>query len=91
MGFAGQVLWLVILLETLTTDPLMDSSFGSSGVFFMFGIFSLIGAIFVYFFVAETKDLTEKEKKSLYLPGKKYGRKLKPEELGLIFSRLSLY
>ena len=43
----------------------------------MFGVFSLIGAIFIYFFVAETKGLSEMAKKSLYVPGAKYGRMLR--------------
>ena len=71
------------------TNPLMESPFGSQGVFFMFGIFSAIGAIFEYFFVAETKGLSEKDKKSLYIPGAKYGRKLKHEEIGAKYRRLS--
>ena len=90
MGFSGQILWLVILLESLTTAPLMESPIGSQGVFFIFGGFSLIGAIFIYFFVAETKGLSEKEKKSLYIPGAQFGRKLKPEEKGATFLRLSI-
>ena len=55
----------------------MESAIGSQGVFFMFGIFCIAGAIFNYFYVAETKGLSEKEKKSLYIPGAKYGRPLK--------------
>ena len=82
MGFAGQVLWLVILLETLTTEPLMKSPIGSQGVFFIFGAFCVLGTFFNYFFVAETKGLSEKEKKSLYLPGAKFGRELKITEKG---------
>ena len=90
MGFAGQILWLVILVETLVTEPLMKSPIGSQGVFFMYGIFCVLGAIFNYFFVAETKGLTEKEKKSLYIPGAKYGRKLRASENGNMYSRVSI-
>ena len=41
---------------------------GPSGVFFMFSGFALIGAIFVYKCMKETKNLTDKEKKDLYKP-----------------------
>ena len=46
----------------------------------MFGFFSACAVIFEYFFVAETKGLSEREKKGLYYPGAPYGRKLKPDE-----------
>ena len=42
--------------------------------------FSVIALFFVYNCMDETKGLSEKEKKSLYIPGAKYGRKLKPME-----------
>ena len=90
MGFSGQVLWLVILIETLVMPELIESSIGSQGVFFIFGGLSAIGAIFEYFYVAETKGLSEKEKKSLYIPGAKYGRKLRPEEVGTKYNRMSI-
>ena len=56
----------------------------------MFGIFCVLGALFNYFFVAETKGLSEKEKKSLYIPGAKYGRKLRNDEAGQKYMRLSI-
>ena len=40
--------------------------------------------------MAETKGLSEKEKKSLYLPGAKYGRELKITEKGQMYMRVSL-
>ena len=46
----------------------------------MFGFFSACAVVFEYFFVAETKGLSEREKKSLYYPGAPYGRKLRPNE-----------
>ena len=68
----------------------MDSAIGSEGVFIMFGIFCFLGALFNYYFVAETKGLTEIQRKSLYIPGAKYGRKLRPEEKGTRYMRLSI-
>ena len=35
----------------------------------------------MYFFVGETKGLTDAEKRSLFRPGKPYGRKLRPGEV----------
>ena len=37
-----------------------------------------VSVIYFIFFIGETKHLTDKEKKELYVPGAKYGRKLKP-------------
>ena len=40
----------------------------------------MIAVIFEYFYLAETKGCSEREKKNLYVPGAKYGRKLRPGE-----------
>ena len=42
----------------------------------MFGVFSVAAVFFVYFFMAESKGLSDREKKALYVPGAKFGRKL---------------
>jgi len=44
----------------------MNTEMHPYGVFFMFGVFSLIAVVFVYMYLLETKDLTDKEKKFLY-------------------------
>ena len=67
---------MVILVESLVTESLMQSALKPHGVFFMFGFFSACAVIFEYFYVAETKGLSEREKKGLYCPGAPYGRKL---------------
>ena len=46
----------------------------------MFAIFSLAAVFFVYFFVAESKGLSDRDKKALYVPGKPFGRKLRSGE-----------
>ena len=46
----------------------------------MFGFFSACAVVFEYFYVAETKGLSEREKKGLYCPGAPYGRKLVYDE-----------
>ena len=40
-------------------------------------ILSIISVLFIYFYVGETKGLSNKQKKSLFIPGGPYGRKLK--------------
>ena len=58
----------------------MNSALKSQGVFFMFAIFSLAAVFFVYFFVAESKGLSDRDKKALYVPGAPFGRKLRSGE-----------
>jgi hypothetical protein len=38
------------------------------GTFLFFSVVSFVGAIFMFFFVKETKGLNDKEKKALYQP-----------------------
>ena len=68
------------MLLSLTSETMMDSALQPQGVFYLFGVFSLLGFIFVYFLLAETKGLSSKQKQALYIPGAKYGRKLKVSE-----------
>jgi len=58
----------------------MESPLKPEGCFVLFGIFSLLAVGFEWYFVAETKGLSEREKKNLYTPGQLYGRKLKEGE-----------
>ena len=53
----------------MTSGPLMESKLTPAGVFFMFSLFSFVAVFFVYFNIAETRGLTEKDKKRLYIPG----------------------
>ena len=46
----------------------------------MFGVFSVIGLLFIMVYVPETSGLSEQEKKEIFMPGGKYGRKLKDGE-----------
>ena len=62
------------------TPILLDSPLTPQGVFLIFGIFSIAGYFFVYFFVAETMGLSEKEKKEVFLPGARYGRPIREGE-----------
>ena len=50
------------------------------GYFYMYAVFALAGFVFTLLFCGETKGLIEKEKKELFYPGAKWGRKLKDGE-----------
>lgn len=65
------------------TPTLLDSGLGHPGTFAMFALFASAGFLFLFKFVPETKGLSECEKKELFLPGAKYGRKLNENELSL--------
>lgn len=48
---------------------MMNSAIGQAGTFFIFGIISLVGAAWCCIYLKETSNgLTDKEKKSLYIP-----------------------
>jgi hypothetical protein len=70
LGICMYTLYFVVFILSLVTEPLMNSRIGPAGTFFMFGIFSSIAAVFMYAYIKETKDLTDKQKKSLYEPKK---------------------
>lgn len=80
LGVSTQTLWLVILIESIFTESLMDSWIQPCGVFFIFSLFSVLAVCFEYFYVAETRGLSERERKELYIPGAPYGRKLSRHE-----------
>ena len=70
LGFVGTAGYGTVFLLTLTMQPMMDSAFlGQPGTFFIFGIISILGAIWCIIYLKETSGgLTDKEKKSLYIP-----------------------
>lgn len=46
----------------------MKSKLHNSGTFFLFGLVGLLGFIFVFIFFKESKGLSDKEVKELYVP-----------------------
>ena len=47
----------------------MNSSIGQAGTFLIFGIVSLLGTLWCWIYLKETSNgLTDKQKKSLYIP-----------------------
>ena len=71
---------IVVLLQDFITPQLLSSPMQPVGVFLMYGLFSVIGLLYIYFYVPETKGLSEQEKREIFQPGAKYGRKLKEGE-----------
>ena len=71
---------VVVLLQDFITPQLLSSPMQPVGVFLMYGVFSVIGLLYIYFYVPETKGLSEQEKREIFQPGAKYGRKLKEGE-----------
>ena len=58
--------WMVVILITLTTPPLM--SWSPHGTFSIFAGCCLTGGLFTMFFMRETKGLTKEECGELYTP-----------------------
>ena len=58
----------------------MNSALQPQGVFFLFSGLSLCAFFFIYFFLPETRNLTEAEMKKQFYPGAKWGRKLREGE-----------
>lgn len=54
LGVSTQILWLVILIESLVTELLIESPLKPEGVFILFGMFSMLAVGFEWYFVAET-------------------------------------
>ena len=65
LGFCLFILWSFILLLSLLTNFLMDA-LTPKGVFWLFGVISLGGAWFNFYYAKETNGLSDKEKKTLY-------------------------
>lgn len=80
LGAVAIVEDLFVLLQDFVTPIFLDSPLTPQGVFALFGLLSIAGYFFVYFYVAETMGLSEKEKKEVYLPGAKYGRQIREGE-----------
>ena len=74
------IIFGVVLFEAYTAFTFINY-LHPSGFFIMYGIFSTFSFLFTYNFIAETKGHTDIEKKELYIPGAKWGRKLLPGEV----------
>ncbi len=79
MGLVAMLIFILVFAQMLTFESLVKL-LHTDGVFFMFAGLSLASFIFIYFFVPETKGLSQKEKQELFWPGAEFGRKLRPGE-----------
>lgn len=71
VSMGATVNWTFVLFISLFTPTLMNSDgFGASGTFAMFGLFNVLGTIFIIIFMRETKGLKDEEVKNLYKPEK---------------------
>ena len=81
--FVVNYFWDIVI--SFTMEKLMEKA--PAITFLTYGSITLLGVIFIWFFVGETKGLTEKEKKEIFMPGATWGRELRsgeqaPAELG---------
>ena len=68
-GLCLLVLWGTVLILARICPPLMsDEGIGETNVFYLFSALSFFGAIYAYVFIKETRGLTDKEKKELFMP-----------------------
>ena len=79
---------IVVLLQDFVTPMLLSSPMQPVGVFLMFGVFSVIGFVYIYRFVPETSHFSEQQKKEVFMPGALYGRKLREGEVCLAGAEL---
>lgn len=79
IGISLFTLWGTSFVLSLVCPILMskpeDGGIGPSNVFFILSGLSLLGTIFSYFFIKETKGLSDKEKMLLFTP-----ERFKPQE-----------
>ena len=69
LGFVGVVGYFLVFLLTFGIKPMEASPLGLSGTFYVFGTEQLLSGLWAYFYLKETSGgLTDKQKKSLYMP-----------------------
>jgi len=81
--FVVYYFWDIVI--SFTMEKLMEKA--PTATFLVYAGITFLGVIFIWFFVGETKGLTEKEKKEIFMPGATWGRELcageqAPAELG---------
>ena len=68
LGLSVLALYVSLLDKAITMQFIVNSRMGPTGMFFLLGGVTFLGAIFIHVYVKETKGLTDKEKKELYTP-----------------------
>lgn len=68
LGLCVLALFLSLLEKAITMEFMVHSAMGAPGMFFILGGVTLLGSAFIQIFVKETKGLSDKQKKQLYMP-----------------------
>ena len=66
ISVATTLVWLVVLLTGMFVRPLIENEVIGKYVFIMFGAGNVISTLIIYFFLKETKGLSEVEVPKLY-------------------------
>jgi len=82
-GLALVVLTMYVweIFTSFSTEALVAEK--PTMTFVLYGALSCCAVVFIWFFMGETKGLSEKEKKEIFMPGAVYGRNLREGELPL--------
>ena len=67
-GFASSGSFICTTIMSLTTESMINSNLKVIGTIWYYTAWSVIGTIFCYCFVRESRGLTDYEKKNLYTP-----------------------
>ena len=81
LSFAFTLENLFALVEEVSFPKMLASPLKVPGTFLVYGVVLAISVPYMYFLIPETKGLSEKEKKQVFLPGATFGRKLKSGEV----------
>ena len=73
-------LYLDVLISN-TLFPILNDWLTQGGTFLFYAVITLVGIVYIYFYMPETKYLSDKEKKEVFWPGTEYGRPLKDGEV----------
>lgn len=69
LGFVGVIGYFMVFLLTYSIKPMEASFLGLAGTFYLLGAEQLVSGLWAYMYLKETSGgLTDKQKKSLYLP-----------------------
>jgi len=80
LGIVIMSLYIDILISG-TLFPILNSLITRGGTFLFYAVITLGGIVYIYFYMPETKYLSDKEKKEVFWPGTEYGRPLKDGEV----------
>ena len=67
-GFASSGQFISVTLVSVTTELMINSPMGVAGTIWYYSAWSILGTLFCYCFVRESRGLTDNEKKNLYTP-----------------------